>query len=176
MATSAIESVAGVLLLFFLPGFAVSRALFPEWRFSGALGLIRIVETLALSITTSVAITIVVGFGLLVSPGGFSASWSDPSLELWLALITVAALALAAVRGAFSRRVPAPSPLEPSSGEEGAWELIRRMEDLARRERRLTHAIRRAPGDEVKRLERELESVRSERESIVHARESEYAQ
>src|SRR5271156_4009889 len=98
-----VEALAGLLLVFVLPGLAVARALFPEWRFRGAEGLPHLVETAALTIVLSVALTILVGFGLLNTPAGFSASWSDPVLEIILAGITVAGFVVAGYRGAFSR-------------------------------------------------------------------------
>jgi hypothetical protein len=176
--SSIAESAAGFLLVFFLPGFGVSRALFPEWRFRGPLGLTRIVETLALSVVTSVALTILFGFGMLVTAGGFAATWADPQLEIRLAIVAGATLFIAAYRGAFSRHVPAPRPPEPSPGDDGGWELIRRMEQLARQERSLTHALRRAGADDphARRVTRELEEVRAEQASIRRSREVEYAE
>ncbi|MCI4331145.1 MAG: DUF1616 domain-containing protein [Thermoplasmata archaeon] len=177
MSVSLVEAFAGLLLVFVLPGFSVSRALFPEWRFRGEEGLTRIVETATLSLVLSVALTILLGFGLLNSPVGFSAAWGDPTLEVGLAAITAIALVAAGARGAFSSTPPTAPPLEPLSGEDGGAEALGRAEDLSREERRLRHALRVAPDDvTAARLRTDLGRVRDEARRLGAAREEEYAQ
>lgn len=171
------EAIVGGLLLFFVPGYAVAKALFPEWRVRGPEGSRRLLEIVTLSFVTSVGLTIVVGFGLLdLAPGGFSAAWSDPVLEASLAGVAVVALAVAVGRGAFARTPPSPRPSEEGSGEEGAWELSRELERLGRDERRIEHALRVSAQnpDEVARLKKELDGVRAERETLRRAREEQY--
>ena len=176
MAVAPVEALLGVLLVFVLPGFALSRALFPEWRFRGPAGLLRAVETGAMSLVLSAAVTILGGFVLLNTPAGFSATWSDPTLEGVLAGITVLGLAVAAYRGAFARVAPTARPLEPLSGEEGGAEALARAEELAREERRLRHALRVAPDDaSAARLKDDLGRVRAEVQRLGTAREEEYA-
>ncbi len=134
-------------------------------------------ETAALTLLLSVAYTVLVGSVLLnLSTVGFSATWSHPVLEEGLLAITGAAAALAVLRGGFSRNVPpAPTP-EPSGGAEGGWELMRKNEELARRERRLRHALRTAhDARESDRIRAELDGLGRERESLRNAREAEYA-
>ncbi|MGA7924344.1 MAG: DUF1616 domain-containing protein, partial [Thermoplasmata archaeon] len=101
MAVPVDEAALALGLIYLIPGFAVSRAVFPEWRFRGPLGLQRVVETVALSLTLSVALVVLIGFILSSTSVGFSASWSDPFLELVLVVVTILALVVAALRGAF---------------------------------------------------------------------------
>jgi uncharacterized membrane protein len=113
LTASLLEIVAGVLLVFVVPGYAITKATFPEWRLRGPEALLRAVEIGTLSLVLSVTVTILVGFVLGAAPGNyFQASWSDPLLEALLAAITGVALAAAVLRGAF-RRVP---PAAPSRG------------------------------------------------------------
>ena len=170
------EAVAGGLLIFLLPGFFLSRALFPEWRLTGIDAGARWVETVAFSLVVSVAITILLGSALLNLPGaGFQAAWSDPTLEVGLSAVTVIAAVAAFARGGFARIAPAaPSP-EPSAGEDGSWDLLRRSEELARQERRLRHALKASqdPG-EVRRITAELDGVAAEAEALRTERGKEY--
>jgi hypothetical protein len=170
------EAVVGGALLFFVPGFAVTRALFPEWRLRGTGALRRGLETATLSFVLSVTLTVLVGYGLLgLAPGGFSATWSDPLLEAVLAAIAVIAFATAGLEGAFSRHgtvrpVPAAEP-----GGEGAWELTRELDRLRREEVRLARSLRAAPPDAAA-LEAERNRVVARVEELERAREAEYAE
>ena len=171
------EGVAGALLLFFVPGYAVAKALFPEWRVRGPGGNRRLLEIVTLSFVTSIGLTVVVGYGLLdLAPGGFSAAWSDPVLEVSLAAVALVAFLAAVARGGFSRTPPTPRPEPEETGEEGAWELSRELERLGREERRLDHALRVSSGDETvtSRLRAELDGVKAEREALRRKREAEY--
>jgi len=173
-----LEGIVGGLLLFFVPGYAVAKALFPEWRIRGRDGARRLVEIVTLSFVTSIGLTVLVGYGVLsLAPGGFAAAWSDPVLEAVLAVLAVAAFIVAGARGAFARVPPAPPVTESGTGEEDAWELSRELERLGRDERRLEHAVRVASGGptETARLSAELESVRAERDALRRKREGEYA-
>jgi len=175
---AAAEGVAGGLLLFFVPGYAVTKALFPEWRVRGAQGYRRLLEIVTLSFVTSIGLTVVVGYGLLsLAPNGFAAAWSDPLLEGILVALTVVALAAALVRGAFAAVPPTARPALEGTDKEGAWELSRQVERLARDERRIEHELRVAPPDPATkaRLTAELESLRAERDTLRRQREEEYA-
>jgi hypothetical protein len=175
---SVAQGIVGALLLFFVPGYAVTRALFPEWRVRGAQGTRRLLEEVTLSFVTSVGLTVVVGYGILdLAPGGFSAAWSDPLLEAVLAATAVVAFAVALLRGAFARVPPAAAPAGGGADEQGAWELSRELERLGRDERRLEHELRGASHDpsDSARLTKELETVRAEREELRQRREEEYA-
>jgi hypothetical protein len=169
------EAVAGGALLFFVPGFAVARAVFPRLRFRGPDGLKGALETVTLSFTLSVVLTVLVGFGLLrLAPGGFAASWPDPLLEASLAAIALVAGVAGWLGGAYSR-VPPPLP-PPEPGVEGPWEITRQLDRLAARERRLVRALSAAPPGSAAnvKLKAELDSVRSEVRSIQERREAEY--
>jgi Protein of unknown function (DUF1616) len=177
-AVSVLEGLAGGLLLFFLPGYALTKAVFPEWRVRGWQGARRLLEILTLSFVTSIGLTVVVGYGILsLAPGGFAAAWSDPVLEAALAGIALIAFVAAWARGGFSR-IPPTAPLTPPlPGEEGAWELSRELERLGRDERRIQHALRVSTENsaETARLTAELDSVRAERDALRRRREEEYA-
>jgi uncharacterized membrane protein len=170
------EGVVGGLLLFFVPGYAVTKSLFPEWRVRGSDGTRRLLEVVTLSFVVSIGLTVVVGYGILnLAPGGFAAAWSDPVLEAVLAAVAAMAFAAAFVRGSFARTPP--SAMRPEeAGEEGAWEVSRELERLGRDERRLEHALRVASRDaaDKTRLTAELETVRAEREALRRRREEEY--
>ncbi|HEY6237938.1 MAG TPA: hypothetical protein VIZ68_01975 [Thermoplasmata archaeon] len=160
---SAPQAVAGVLLLFVLPGLTTAKALFPEWRLRGPERLLRSVELGTLSLVLSVGYTVLLGFGLLNLPVGFSAAWSDPLLEELLAIVTLGGFIVGWARGAYRKEPPpAPAP-ETSPGEDGAWEVVRSLEILAREERRIRHALRvDATGPTAAGLRAELDRVQAE--------------
>lgn len=170
------ESLAGVLLLFFLPGFGLVLAVFPDWRLRGPGSARTVAETVTLSFVLSVVLTVLVGYLLLqAAPGGFQAYWTDPVLEVSLGAIAAVGIAIGVVRRAVPRGAQAVAPASP--GEEGAWELDRRLEHLGRRERSLERAIARGrlPAERLPEVRRELQSVRSESEHLRRRREDEYA-
>jgi uncharacterized membrane protein len=174
---SVAQGIAGGLLLFLVPGYALTKAVFPEWRVRGPEASRRLVEIVTLSFVTSIGLTVVVGYGILdLAPGGFAAAWSDPVLEVVLASVALLALVVALFRGAFARNPPAAAPVSAGGGEEGAWELSRELDRLARDERRLQHDLRVSSHNpaETSRLTAELESVRAERNALSRKREEEY--
>lgn len=176
MGASLLESLVGVLLLFFLPGFGLVLAVFPEWRLRGPGSARTLVEAVTLSFVLSVVLTVLVGYALLqLAPGGFQAYWTDPVLEVSLAAIAAVGLAVGAVRRTVPGGARAAAPA--LRGEEGAWELDRRLEHLGRRERSLERSLARGrlTADRVPDARRELESVRSESEHLRREREDEYA-
>lgn len=177
MSASGAEIVVGVLLLFFVPGYALTKATFPEWRIRGGVAVLRLVEVATLSFVTSVALTVLTGYLLLAAiPGGFQAYWSDPILEAILAAVASVGLVVGWVRGAFAREPPRPVSPEPVD-EGGTWPLVQRLETLRREERRLRHGLRRAASDspEARRLRDELEQVQDASTSLRADREEEYA-
>jgi Protein of unknown function (DUF1616) len=173
------EIVVGLILVFGLPGYAISKATFPEWRVRGPEALLRVVEIGTLSFVLSVTVTILVGFVLGNLPGSlFQAGWSDPLLELVLAAVSAVALAVAALRGAFNRTPPAAPAPEPSPGEEDPMALLRALEENQRRTRRLQHTLRHLKANDPDRAHLEAELADAERRSqeLRAHREADYAQ
>lgn len=172
---NAAEAVAGLALTFFLPGFALARATFPEWRFRGPNGAVHLLETLALSLFGSVGMTVVLGFGLLNSPVGFGATWSDPVLFELLAGVTLVGFVAAVLRGAFSSIPPSAPTLEPEGEPDRPFETIRVLEGLKAEERRLRHRLRVLPREDPERprVEADLEQVLAQEARTVAAREGE---
>jgi uncharacterized membrane protein len=172
------ELLAGLLLVFVLPGYAITKATFPEWRLRGPEALLRVVETGTMSLVLSVTVTILVGFVLGSVPGSyFQAGWSDPLLEALLAAITGVALVAAVLRGAF-RRSPPPVPIaETASGEEAPFDVMRELEADRREARRLRHALRQLKADDPRRprIEEELSATERRAQERMAAREAEYA-
>ena len=169
--------VVGILLVFVLPGYTTTKALFPEWRVRGPDAGLRAVEILSLTLVTSVGITVLAGFALLALPGaGFAASWSNPVLEVVLAVITVAALLGGLVRGAYGGNPPPARELEPSPGSDDGWPIVERLHSLDRERRRVLHAMRTRPGsaEEATRQRAVLEQLDREAETLRRQREAEY--
>jgi len=173
-----LEALVGGLLVFFVPGFLVTRALFPDWELRGRASLARMVETVTLSFVLSLTLTVLVGNLLLASaPGGFQASWSDPVLEATLAGVAVVAFGAGVARGAFDRKTPVRSRSVADPGGSGAWELTRELDRLGREERRLERALHASGGGaEERELREHLDKVRSKTEELRRRREAEYAE
>ncbi|HTW40342.1 MAG TPA: DUF1616 domain-containing protein [Thermoplasmata archaeon] len=171
------EAFVGLLLVFFLPGYTIVKATFPEWRIRGRAAYLRFLEIVTLALVLSVVLTVLVGSLLLLTPAGFQAYWTDPVLEVVLAAVAFLALLVGWLRGAY-RREPPPAP-EPSAddSEEGAWELSRELEAIGREERRLRHVLRVGSHDdnETARLNAELARLESRRDELRREREAEYA-
>ncbi|HLY76762.1 MAG TPA: DUF1616 domain-containing protein [Thermoplasmata archaeon] len=173
------EIVAGLLLVFALPGYAITKATFPEWRLQGANALLRIVEVGTLSLVLSVTVTILVGFVLGNLPGSFfQAGWTDPLLEVILASISAVGLAVAVLRGGFSKTPPAAPAIERSPGEEDPMGLLRALEESQRLARRLRHAIRQLDREDPHRaqLEAQLADAQRRSQELRAHREAEYAE
>jgi hypothetical protein len=178
MSVSPAETLLGLLLVFLLPGFGLTRAFFPERRVFRPLSLRTLVEQLTSSLVLSLVVTVLVGFAWLGTSVGVQATWSDPLVEASLAVVAVVALAVAALRGSFARVPPEGPPLEPEAGHEGALDIVRDLDRMAHEERRLAHQLR-AAGERTKEgqaIRAELERVRAESEAVRRRREAEYAQ
>jgi hypothetical protein len=178
-ATSLLEGAAGVLLLFFLPGYATTRALFPEWRVRGSEAWRRAVEIVTLSFVLSVTWTILLGYLLLsVAPGGFQPFWTNPLLEGAQLVVTVGGLLTGWWLGAYASAPPERWSTEAEPGGEGAWELTRRLDQLAHERRRLEHELRQADASSgtAATLRDRIEGLREESSRLTSAREREYAQ
>lgn len=172
------EAVVGLLLVFFVPGYALTRATFPEWRLRGPEAPMRLLETFTLSFALSVVLTVLVGYALLAAaPGGFQPYWTEPVLEAVLAGIAAVGFVVGWLRGAYEREPPRPVAYDPATGDDGAWEVTRELDALAREERRLRHRLRTVSNDpaETHRIEEELGRLRSQRLQLQERREAEYA-
>ncbi len=172
------EAVAGGALVFFVPGFTVAKALFPERRVAGPDGVRWAIELAALGLVLSVVLTIVLGYGLLAAaPGGFSASWSDPQLEVALTAVAVLALVVGLFEGAYRRRPPLPRPREEGPEDDDPWELDRKLDRLQRERLTLQRELARRAAAEgaTTAPERErLEAIVAEEATLRRAREEAY--
>jgi len=171
------EAIAGGALLFFVPGFAVAKAVFPERRVRGEGGVRWAIELVALALVLSVVLTVVVGYLLLVgAPGGFSASWTNPLLETALAAIALVALFAGWLQGAYARLPPqAAAAAEP--GTEGVWELRVELDRLQRERLSLDRELRATPepqGAIRARLTARREEVVRAEETLRRGRDAEY--
>jgi hypothetical protein len=176
-ATSLLEGAAGILLLFFLPGYTTTRAIFPEWRIRGSEAWRRTVEVVTLSFILSATWTILLGYLLLsAAPSGFQASWTDPLLEGAQVLVTVGGFVVGCWLGAYSTIPPQRTPTAQEAGGEGAWELTLRLDQITRERRRLEHELRVAPIADASGLRAQIEALREESSRLTTAREQEYAQ
>jgi len=171
-----VETIVGISLVFFLPGFAASKAVFPEWRVRGPDPLGHALRLVTLSFVLSVAITVVVGFALLnLSPDGFSSTWSNPLLEIALVAITGVALTVAWIRGAF-RKGRGVEAERPEAGNAGSWELMRELEALERERHQLERKRRATDSDspQAAELDRAIAAVRGRSDSLRRTREAEF--
>ncbi|MCI4334556.1 MAG: DUF1616 domain-containing protein [Thermoplasmata archaeon] len=178
MGANPLEYWLGGALLFALPGYAWSRALFPEWRLQGRYALDHAVRLGTLSFVWSLAFLVVVGSTLSELPGlGFSAAWSDPRLEIVLAGLTAAGAAVAVLRHLLPATTPSPSAERPR-GADSPLGLHRELDRITREERRLRRALARSPaGSEgASRLSEELERLRAESVTLRERRQEEYAE
>ncbi|HTS32889.1 MAG TPA: DUF1616 domain-containing protein [Thermoplasmata archaeon] len=177
MSANAPELVAGILVLFFVPGYTLTKATFPEWRIRGSVATLRLLEVVTLSFVTSLALTVLVGYGLLTAgPDGFQAFWSDPLLETILAVIAAAAFAAGWFRGAYAREPPRPAAGEAEEGSP-PWAVVHELDELRREERRVRHSLRRARtgSPEADALTAELDRIQAKTKRLQSHREEEYA-
>ncbi len=177
MSANAAELVAGLLLLFFVPGYTLTKATFPEWRVRGPVATLRLIEIFTLSFVLSIVLTVLVGYVLLsVGPYGFQAFWSDPLLETVLAVLAGIAFVAGWLRGAYGTTPPSPTPVD--AGEEAPpWPLVQELDELRREERRVRHGLRQVPAGspEAVQLREELDRIQAEATRLKAGREEEYA-
>jgi hypothetical protein len=177
MGVDALEAAIGLLLLLVLPGFGIYRAVLPERRILRPWSASALIEAAAASLLLSLSLTVIVGWLWLGSSAGFSAAWTDPTLEASLASIAAVAFVVAALRGGFARTAPAAPALDPEGGTEGPMEIVRELERLTREERRIAHRLRRVErsSGEATALQAELDRVRGQVDAVRARREAEYA-
>jgi len=177
-ALSVVEAVAGGCLLFFVPGYTVAKAVFPERRLSGPEGVGWAIELVALALVLSVVLTVAVGYLLLAdAPGGFSASWSDPLLESVLGAIALLAGVAGWLEGAYARVPPARMARQPEPGGTGAWELSVELDRLQRERLGLERELRRTAASEVEAragLRTRIDQVVDAEQVLRRRREAEY--
>lgn len=106
---SAVRTVLAILLVFFLPGGAITFALFPTHTFG-------LVERLLLAISTSVSIAIVGGLVLNLLPWGLQAT-------SWAVLLTSTTLLAGLVAWARLRNQRRPDPIAGAA----LWSATRRL-------------------------------------------------
>ncbi|MGI0067757.1 MAG: hypothetical protein ACREB9_04990, partial [Thermoplasmata archaeon] len=172
------EATIAGFLFFFVPGYCIARATFPEWRVLRPLHRLRLLETIAISFVVSVALTVIAGEILLAaSPSGFQAYWSDPVLEVALGAIAAVAFGLAWARGAFHRAPPVDSQKVGLTPEEDPWTLMRELDRLERDRRRALHQLRIATtgADESDRIRAEIDRIDDRRAELLRQREEQYA-
>ena len=172
------QAVAGGALVFFLPGFAVAKAVFPERRLSQADGVRWGLELVALAVVLSVVLTVTVGYVLLTAaPGGFAASWSDPLLESVLAAVALVAFVAGWLEGAYTRSAPGPRAAPAEPGTAGVWELTMQLDRLQQERLALERELRRTAASDASsgdRLRERLGEVTEEEARLRRAREGEY--
>jgi hypothetical protein len=179
MVLDTLEAIAAGALFFALPGLALTRAMFPEWRFSGPLALTRAIETATLGIVLSLVLTILVGFVLTFGPTqSFPAGWTNPLLETILAAIMALALVVAALRGAFSATPPPAPALEPAPGADSPEAVLRELARLRQEAGTVHRALRRGgrSPEDLAELRSRLKSIDAEVELLQERRSAEYAQ
>jgi hypothetical protein len=177
MSANPAEVAAALLLLFFVPGYTLTKATFPEWRVRGPEATLRLLEIATLAFVLSVGLTVLVGYFLLVGgPSGFQAYWSNPVLEEILGGIALAGFVVGWARGAWRREPTRPATPE-APDERGAWELVEALDELRRDERRVRHALRVAPAgsSQARDLQRELDRIQARAADLRAHREAEYA-
>jgi hypothetical protein len=172
------EAIAGGALVFFLPGFVVAKAAFPERRVRGPDGVRWAIELVALGLVLSVVLTVVVGELLLAgAPGGFSASWGDPLLEAILAGVALVAFVIGWFEGAYAARAPEGSPRSREPGGDGAWPLSAELDRLQRERLGLERELRRTAAGDTEtgaRLRASLDRVVEEENALRQRREADY--
>jgi hypothetical protein len=176
MPSNPAEILLGLLLIFFLPGYGVVVATFPEWRIRGPQAWERGLTTIGLAIVLSIALTVVSGYALLsLGPTGFTASWTQPQLEILLSVVAVLGIGIGALRGAFERNPPLFGPKAPE--EPDPYEMTRELDRLRRESRRARRSLPDIPdraGQES--AHRELEAIETEIQRIQRELEAEYVQ
>jgi hypothetical protein len=178
MVLDTLEPIAAGALFFALPGLALTRALFPEWRIAGPLALTRAIETATLGILLSLTLTILVGFGLTFGPTqSFPAGWTNPLLETILAAIAGLALVVAVLRGGFSRTPPPAPALEPAPGADSPEAVFRELARLRHEASGVRRELRRRGQrpEDVAELRSRLQAIDAEVERLQERRSAEYA-
>jgi hypothetical protein len=176
MTPSPLFATLALVLFFFLPGYLLMKALWPEWRIRGKAAVERGVTMVTGAVVSSTAMTILVGF-VLGNTASFQAGPDNPLLEAVLLVLSVAFFLVGLWRGAYSKwPLPSPSYAEHAlKGEDDTEAFVEEIEAIVREELRLKaeikHAKRENP-EKAERLKEELDAHVSRRRELEKARES----
>ena len=174
MGNSPLFEVGALLLFFFVPGFLLVKALWPEWRVRGPTGAENLLKLLAGGVILSTALSLLIGF-YLGNTGLFQAGPSDPILEATLAGLSAAFAIAGWFRGAYARTPPTPAPIagEVLPGEEDTLDYLASLGELGREERRLRHEVRvaRKAGQETGSVQKQLDETIARRKGLEQERE-----
>lgn len=175
MAVDPLFSLAALVLLFFLPGYLLMKALWPEHRVRGPGGRLWLLQVLAGGVVLSTVLSILIGF-YLGNVGLFQAGPSQPYLEALLGALSAVFFVAGWFRGAFARTAPAPAPVggEELPAEDDTGDYWKSLEEMARTERRLRHEIRslRKSGKDDRVPTQELNALTDRRKQLQQSRES----
>lgn len=176
----ALFAVGSLALFFFVPGYLMVKALWPEKRWRGPDRSAVALEMVTGGFVASLGIFLLVGFAL-GNTGNFWASSSDPVLQEVLVAFALLFLGLGWFRGAFARDPPpVPRFVEPEGpGEEPVEPVVERFRRMMREEAKLEREIRQrrragAPAGEIEALQAELKSLRESRRKAEREREASY--
>jgi hypothetical protein len=175
MALDVLFEVLAAALFFFVPGFFLLRALFPEWRMRGEGGREHALVLFTGGIVLSVVLTILIGF-YLGNVGLFQAGMSDPLLEEILGGLSLIFLVVGIARGAFAPVPPPPSRFVEVTlpGEDDGAEFLAELAEMGARERRLRHEIRKARREgsrDLPTLESQLSELLARRGELERSRD-----
>jgi hypothetical protein len=170
MSLASVPFALGALaLFFFVPGYLLVKALWPEKRWKGPEAPITALEMVTGGFLASLGLFLVIGFAL-GNTGVFQAGPSDPLLEEILLGLSVLFLVVGWVVGAYRKEAPAaPSFVEPPGpGEEDLGPVLDQFQRWNREERDLRreiHRLRREGGsaDALKQKQEELDGLRASR-------------
>lgn len=170
-------ALGALALFFFVPGYLLMKALWPEKRWRGPDATIVAIEMVTGGFLASLSLFLLVGF-VLGNAGEFEAGASDPLLEGILAGFAAIFFVVGWFLGAYRREAPpAPSFVEPPApGEEDLGPILDRFQAWSREERELRrelHHLRRSGGDpkEVERVTQELETLKAQRRAAEDERQ-----
>lgn len=170
-------ALAALALFFFVPGYLLMKALWPEKRWKGPEATIVALEMVTGGFLASLGLFLLVGFGL-GNAGDFEAGASDPLVEGILAAFALVFFLAGWFQGAYRKEPPpAPSFVEPPGpGEEDLGPLLDQFQTWSREERDLRreiHRLRREGGDpqELERRTEELEALKAKRKEAERERQ-----
>lgn len=170
-------ALGALALFFFVPGYLLVKALWPEKRWAGPGAPIVALEMVTGGFLASLGLFLVVGF-VLGNTSSFAAGPGDPFLEEILLGLSAAFFVVGWFLGAYRKEAPAtPSFVEPPApGEADLGPVLDTFQGLNREERELRreiHRLRREGGkpEELAQRREELEAVRGRRRQAEQERQ-----